>query len=65
MSSLAGMSLKRASNWSASTVSSATSFSARAMSLSRWVVRTSVARSYALSMIALTSSSMVRATSSL
>ena len=43
--SFGGRSLKRASKPSESTVSSATSFSARATSLSLWVVRTSVARS--------------------
>ena len=37
--------VKSVSNSSVSTVSSATSFSARAVSLSRWVTRTSIARS--------------------
>ncbi len=43
--SFGGRSLKSASKSSASTVSSATSFSASVVSLSRWTVRTSVARS--------------------
>ena len=44
-SSLGGRSVNNASNASESTVSSATSFSARATRRSRWVVRTSEARS--------------------
>jgi hypothetical protein len=40
-----GTSLKKASKASLSTVSSATSFSASAVNLSRWVTRTSIARS--------------------